>query len=75
MADEKHLKNLKGKWHMNRELSSDVSPVLEIQGFNAVMRKAVSYAPVNLDISQPSDTEIRIKQSTTANIPAIDEEW
>ena len=75
MSSQKDLKALGGKWSMNKDLSSDVSPVLEIQGFNAVMRKAVSYAPVNLSISQPSDSEIQIKQSTTANIPAIDEEW
>ena len=71
----KNLKDLNGKWSMNKDLSSDVSPVLEIQGINAMMRKAVSFAPVNLDISQPSADEIKIKQSTTANIPAIDEEW
>lgn len=71
----KNLKDLNGKWSMNKDLSSDVSPVLEIQGINAVIRKAVSFAPVNLDISQPSADEIKIKQSTTANIPAIDEEW
>lgn len=71
----KNLKDLNGKWSMNKDLSSDVSPVLEIQGINAMLRKAVSFAPVNLDVSQPSADEIHIKQSTTANIPAIDEEW
>lgn len=72
---DKNLKDLNGKWSMNKDLSSDVSPVLEMQGINAMMRKAVSFAPVNLDVSQPSKDEIKIKQSTTANIPAIDEEW
>lgn len=71
----KNLKDLNGKWSMNKDLSSDVSPVLEIQGINAMMRKAVGFAPVNLDVKQPSADEIHIKQSTTANIPAIDEEW
>lgn len=40
-----------------------------------MMRKAVTFAPVNLDVSQQNLNEIHIKQSTTANIPAIDEEW
>lgn len=60
---------------MNKDLTSDVSPVLEIQGFNNLIRKAVSMAPVNLSISQRGDEEIHIDQSTTASIPAIKEEW
>jgi len=76
MASTKSLKDLAGKWHMNRDLSSDVSPVLQIQGFNALIRKAVSFALVNLTVAQNDDSsEIRIKQSTTANIPAVQEEW
>lgn len=75
MASNKSLKDLNGKWSMNRDLSSDVSPVLEIQGFNALIRKAVSFAPVNLAVTQKGDSEIHIKQSTTANIPAVQEEW
>ena len=42
------------------------------------MRKAIAYAPVYLDISQSNDgssTKYRIDQSTTANIPAVKEEW
>lgn len=71
----KNLKDLNGKWSMNKDLSSDPSPVLEIQGVNAMIRKAASMAPISLDVSQPSADEIHIKQSTTASIPAIDEEW
>ena len=71
----KTLKDLNGKWSMNKDLSSDVSPVLEIQGFNSLIIKAVSSAPVNLSISQQGDKEIHIDQSTTASIPALKEEW
>lgn len=57
------LKNLSGKWTMNRELSSDVIETLKIQGFGLVMRKAAGAAPVTLDVQQ-TENEIRIKQST-----------
>ena len=42
------------------------------------MRKAIAYAPVYLHITQSQDgsmTEYRIDQTTTANIPAVNEEW
>lgn len=42
------------------------------------MRKAIAYAPVYLHISQSQDndnTKFRIDQKTTANIPAVNEEW
>jgi len=76
MAPRKSLKDLSGKWSMNRDLSTDVDPVLKLQGFNIMMRKAISVAPVNLNIKQPSDNEIHIEQSTTAAVLAvIKEEW
>ncbi|KAK5114772.1 hypothetical protein LTR85_010085 [Meristemomyces frigidus] len=75
MASNKSLQDLSGKWKMNKELSSDVTPVLAIQGFGALVRKAASMAPVNLFVRQNGDSEIYIDQSTTANIPAIKEEW
>ncbi|KAK3071350.1 hypothetical protein LTR53_008785 [Teratosphaeriaceae sp. CCFEE 6253] len=75
MPDQKSLHDLAGKWSMSRDLSSDVSPVLEIQGFNALIRQAVSYAPVNLAVTQSDDGSIHIAQSTTASIPAVKEEW
>ena len=52
--------------------------LLQKQGFNALMRKAIAHAPVYLDITQSkedSNTKYRIDQSTTANIPAVNEEW
>lgn len=59
----KSLKDLSGKWTMNRDLSSDVTETLKIQGFGLVMRKAAGVAPVTLEVEQ-SENEIRIKQST-----------
>jgi hypothetical protein len=67
------LTSLSGKWKMNRDSSSDVSDVLEIQGFNAITRKIAAAAPVSLDITQKGKDEIRIKQNTAASIPGIQE--
>lgn len=69
----KSLTELSGKWTMSKELSSDVTPVLEIQGVNFVMRKAAASAPVYLEISQKGKEEVRIAQTTTAGIPGINE--
>jgi len=73
----KSLKDLSGKWTMNRDLSSDVTETLKIQGFGLVMRKAAGVAPVTLEVEQ-SENEIRIKQSTgttAVSIPAVQEMW
>lgn len=51
---------------------------LSKQGFNTVMRTAIAHAPVYLHITQSKDGDsdkYRIDQSTTANIPAVKEEW
>ena len=72
---DKSLKNLTGKWKMSKPLSSDITPVLTIQAFNPLMKKAIQHAPVTLTITQPSAHEIHIEQSTSASIPGIKEEW
>jgi hypothetical protein len=46
------LKDLSGKWSMNKKLSSDPSPVLELQGGGAFIRKAASHAPISLTVRQ-----------------------
>ena len=78
MASKKTLKDLSGKWRMNKDLSTDPSPVLELQGVGALVRKAASHAPISLDVRQKEEsgtTQIFIDQSTAASIPAINEEW
>jgi hypothetical protein len=57
---------------MSKTLSSDVSPVLAIQGHSALVRKAIAYAPIQLLIKQTA-SEIKIQQYTTAGFPAINE--
>jgi hypothetical protein len=74
-APQRSLRDLSGSWSQNKDLSSDVSPVLQIQGFNSLLISAVKRAPINLSITQHSDDEILIEQSTTAGIPAVKEEW
>ncbi|KAI6890368.1 hypothetical protein KC318_g17143 [Hortaea werneckii] len=71
----KSLTNLTGKWKQSKLLTSDIAPVLEIQGFNALMRKAILAAPVHLSIDQKSDSEIVIEQSTSSSLPGIREVW
>lgn len=56
---------------MSKARSSDVTPVLALQGFNILTRTAAAAAPIALHIVQESDSEIHIKQSTTASIPAV----
>ena len=63
------------RMEMSKSASSDPAPVLELQGVNAFIRKAASSAPVSLDITQKGTEEYFIKQSTTASIPGISEEW
>ncbi|KAI7342236.1 hypothetical protein KC354_g16505 [Hortaea werneckii] len=74
-SNNKSLTNLTGKWKQSKPLTSDIAPVLEIQGFNALMRKAILAAPVHLSIDQKGDSEIVIEQSTSASLPGIREVW
>ncbi|KAI7477541.1 hypothetical protein KC351_g8776 [Hortaea werneckii] len=74
-SNNKSLHNLTGKWKQSKSLTSDIAPVLEIQGFNALTRKAILAAPVHLSIDQKSDSEIVIEQGTSASLPGIKEVW
>ncbi|KAI7536916.1 hypothetical protein KC317_g18251, partial [Hortaea werneckii] len=74
-SNNKSLTNLSGKWKQSKPLTTDIAPVLEIQGFNALMRKAILAAPVHLAIDQQSEREIVIEQSTSASLPGIREVW
>lgn len=69
------LKDFSGSWHMSKDLSDDVAPVLAIQGFNSLTRSAISKAPVNITVTNKSPDEVEIKQTTTASIPGVTEQW
>ena len=73
---EKTLQDLAGSWTLNKDLSDDFRPVLEMQGVNAIIRKAIGVASVHLKISQPSENELRMEQTATAAaIPGTTEEY
>ncbi|CAD6584541.1 MAG: hypothetical protein CYPHOPRED_002749, partial [Cyphobasidiales sp. Tagirdzhanova-0007] len=72
---QRSLTALSGSWTMNRDLSSNVESVLELQGFNVVTRKAASAAPISLAITQKGREEVYIDQSTSSVLPSIKEEW
>ena len=73
---DKTLQNLSGKWTLNKELSDDFTPVLEMQGVNFMIRKATGAASVHLKISQPSETELKMEQTATSlAIPGTTENY
>ena len=72
----KTLQNLAGSWTLNKDLSDDFGPVLEMQGVNVLIRKAIVAASVHLKISQPSEQELQMEQTATAAaIPGTTEEY
>ncbi|KAL1869313.1 hypothetical protein VTK73DRAFT_3180 [Phialemonium thermophilum] len=71
----KTIKDLSGKWVMNKSLSSDTDPALALQGVSWLTRKAVGLASITLHVKQyvgppspPSDsnepaTHVEIEQT------------
>jgi len=49
---EKTLKNLTGKYQLNKELSDSIEPVLVVQGIGFFIRKAIGVASISLDVNQ-----------------------
>ena len=75
-SPNKSLKDLSGKWKLNKGLSVDVASILALQGTSALIRKAIGSASVTLTISQPTDNEYSIKQTATAAaIPGTTEQY
>lgn len=73
---EKTLQNLSGRWTLNKDLSDDFEPVLEMQGVNMIIRKATGAASVHLKIAQPSENELKMEQTATAaSIPGTTESY
>lgn len=72
----KTLQSLAGRWKLNKNQSDEFGQILAIQGVNALLRKAISVASVQLKISQPSQEEIYMEQTATAaSIPGTTEEY
>lgn len=58
----KTLQSLAGRWKLNKNQSDEFDQILAIQGVNALLRRAISVASVQLKISQPSQQEIYMEQ-------------
>ena len=72
----KTLKDLEGKWKLNKSISDDITPVLALQGTNSLLQNAISSASIRLTISQPKADTYKIKQTaTSASIPGTTEEY
>ncbi|KAL9004583.1 MAG: hypothetical protein Q9188_002592 [Gyalolechia gomerana] len=73
---KKTLPNLAGKRKLNKYLSTDVAPVLALQGTSLLIRKAISSASVTLMISQPQKDKYEFEQTVTAaGIPETTEQY
>ncbi|KAK3178900.1 hypothetical protein OEA41_001037 [Lepraria neglecta] len=74
---EKTLKDLNGKWVMNKSLSDDYDRILEMQGVGWFLRKAISFATVTLTVKQYVDkdglTHIDIQQVATGGVQGTTE--
>ncbi|MCJ1391188.1 hypothetical protein MMC18_004050 [Xylographa bjoerkii] len=75
---DKTIKDLNGKWVMNKELSDDFDAILEMQGVGWMMRKIISMATVTLTISEYVEegtnlTHIDIQQVATGGISGTTE--
>lgn len=70
------LSNLTGRWRMNKALSDDIAPILELQGVSLLVRKAIAAAAVVLEVQQPSSESYTIKQhAVSAAAPGTTEEY
>ncbi|KAK3693573.1 hypothetical protein B0T22DRAFT_43364 [Podospora appendiculata] len=82
----KTIKDLSGKWVMNKAQSSPIEPALVIQGIGWVTRKVVGLATLTLDVKQyagppsppaepsaPEVTHIEIEQTGTGGMKGTTE--
>ncbi|KAK3335397.1 hypothetical protein B0T19DRAFT_470670 [Cercophora scortea] len=82
----KTIKDLSGKWVMNKSQSSPIEPALVIQGIGWVTRKVVGLATLTLDVKQysgppsppaepsaPEVTHIEIEQTGTGGMKGTTE--
>lgn len=74
---EKTIGDLTGQWVLNKSLSDDVDPVLQLQGIGWWTRKAIGLATVTLHVKQYIDddkvTHIDIDQTATGGIKGTTE--
>ncbi|KAJ5898973.1 hypothetical protein N7495_003717 [Penicillium taxi] len=74
------IKNLNGQWVMDTTQSNPFDPILDLQGVGWLLRKALAYATITLQIREYTDTEdstiyhIDIQQVVTGGINGNKEE-
>ncbi|KAH9827720.1 hypothetical protein Tdes44962_MAKER09667 [Teratosphaeria destructans] len=77
-ADKKSMLDLTGPWKLNKELSTDATAAMDIQGIGFLTRKAVELAaklaPFRIKVEQKGKEELIITYALMANLPAIKEE-
>ncbi|KAH8695656.1 hypothetical protein BGW36DRAFT_398820 [Talaromyces proteolyticus] len=84
MATPSHvtIDNLNGKWTIDKKLSSNLDPVLALQGVSWVLRKAINASTAILDVKEHRETDaaagqttvrIDVVQYTTSGLPGINE--
>ncbi|KAI4110236.1 MAG: hypothetical protein LQ345_007036 [Seirophora villosa] len=72
----KTLKDLNGKWVMNKTLSDDTDRILQMQGVGWFLRRAISLATITLTVKEYTEddlTHIDIHQVATGNIQSTEE--
>ncbi|RKF61509.1 hypothetical protein OnM2_041055 [Erysiphe neolycopersici] len=71
------IKNLSGKWVMNKSLSTPSDPVLKTQSVSYIKRTAIGIATITLSVTQTVNnsgiTEIIIEQTATGGISGTKE--
>lgn len=72
----KSLQSLNGNWQLNKSCSDDFASVLELQGFNLIVRKAATAAAIHLKVIQPDEQYIKMAQTVTSGkIPGTTEDY
>ncbi|KAF3764811.1 hypothetical protein M406DRAFT_322738 [Cryphonectria parasitica EP155] len=73
----KTLHDLNGTWSLNKTLSDDVSPALELQGVGWLTRKAIGLASVTLHVkqyvSEDGKEHVDIEQTATGGLKGTSE--
>ncbi|KAL8917785.1 MAG: hypothetical protein Q9208_007766 [Pyrenodesmia sp. 3 TL-2023] len=72
---DKTLKNLDGKWVMNKTLSDDTDRILQMQGVGWFMRRAIALATITLTVEEyiaDDLTHIDIEQVATGGITSTE---
>ncbi|CAF9933273.1 MAG: hypothetical protein HETSPECPRED_008583 [Heterodermia speciosa] len=72
----KTLKDLNGKWVMNKTLSDDTDAILAMQNVSWFLRKAIAFATITLSITEytkDGSTHIDISQTATGGVKGTTE--